>query len=77
VQGTVLIAAAACEMHPTALLKGISLRSVTTGLAQAGARALDAGVDSLPALAVHGEVFTGAGCVEAANRALASLPARS
>ena len=29
---TVLIAAAACEMHPTAVLKGIGLRSVTDGL---------------------------------------------
>jgi 2-hydroxychromene-2-carboxylate isomerase len=77
VQGTVLIAAAACEMHPAALLKGISLRSVTTGLAQAGARARTAGVDALPALAVGGDVFTGPGCVGAANRALAGLPARS
>ena len=27
-EGTVLLAAAACEMHPTAVLKGIGLRSV-------------------------------------------------
>ena len=32
---TVLIAAAACEMHPTAVLKGIGLRSVTDGLCRA------------------------------------------
>jgi 2-hydroxychromene-2-carboxylate isomerase len=76
-EGTVLIAGAACEMHPTALLKGTSLRSVTTGLAQAGARARDAGVDALPAIVVDGDVFTGPGCVEAANRALAGSPARS
>ena len=36
---TVLIAAAACEMHPTAVLKGIGLRSVTDGLERASARA--------------------------------------
>ena len=38
-ESTVLIAAAACEMHPSAVLKGIGLRSVTTGLEQASARA--------------------------------------
>ncbi len=45
-EGTVLIAAAACEMHPTALLKGMSLRSVTAAAwhrGRPGAR--DAGVD--------------------------------
>ena len=31
-ENTVLIAAAACEMHPTALLKGIGLRSVREAL---------------------------------------------
>ncbi len=56
---TVLIAAAACEIHPTALLKGIGLRSMAAGLDQAGARALRAGVRSLPAIAVDGQVFDG------------------
>ena len=36
-ESTVLIAAAACEMHPSAVLKGIGLRSVTAG-ARAGRR---------------------------------------
>ena len=35
-ESTVLIAAAACEMHPTAVLKGIGLRSVETALREAG-----------------------------------------
>ena len=35
-EGTVLIAAAACEMHPTAVLKGVGLRSVRASLARAG-----------------------------------------
>jgi 2-hydroxychromene-2-carboxylate isomerase len=71
--GTVLIAAAACEMHPTALLKGMSLRSVTSGLAQAAERARAAGVDALPAIAVGGDVATGPGCLEAANTLLHRL----
>lgn len=71
-EGTVLIAAAACEMHPTALLKGMALRSVTSGLAEAGRRARAAEVTVLPAIAAAGAVFTGPGCVQDANRRLAS-----
>ena len=55
----VVIAAAACEMHPTALLKGISLRSVQAKLERAGARASGAGVRALPAIQVGTEVFCG------------------
>jgi len=54
----VVIAAAACEMHPSAVLKGIGLRSVTAGLEQACARARDAGVTSLPAIRVGDRTFT-------------------
>ena len=57
-ESTVLIAAAACEMHPSAVLKGIGLRSVTTGLEQAAARARAAGVTQLPAIGVGGRTFT-------------------
>ena len=49
-EGTVLIAAAACEMHPTAVLKGASLRSVGASLERAGERARQAGVSELPAI---------------------------
>ena len=56
-ESTVLIAAAACEMHPSAVLKGIGLRSVTTGLEQACVRARAAGVTSLPAIAVGEQIF--------------------
>jgi 2-hydroxychromene-2-carboxylate isomerase len=56
---TVLIAAAACELHPTALLKGMELRSVTQALEQASARARAAGVRSLPAVQVRERVFAG------------------
>ena len=56
-ESTVLIAAAACEMHPSAVLKGIGLRSVTSGLDQACARARAAGVTQLPAIEVGDRLF--------------------
>lgn len=49
-EATVLIAGAACEMHPTALLKGISLRATEQALAAAVERARRAGVTELPAV---------------------------
>ncbi len=70
-EGTVLIAAAACEMHPTAVLKGVTLRATTGALAAANARAQATGVTTLPALAVGSELFTGADCLERAKTALA------
>jgi 2-hydroxychromene-2-carboxylate isomerase len=66
----VLIAAAACEMHPTAVLKGIGLRSVADALDQAARRAEAAGVRSLPAIQVGSRVFEGGQCVQDAARAL-------
>jgi 2-hydroxychromene-2-carboxylate isomerase len=65
---TVLIAAAACELHPAAVLKGVELRSVTQALEQATERARAAGVGPLPALQVGESVFAGdAGLEEAAG----------
>src|SRR5947209_10976470 len=71
-QDTVLIAAAACEMHPTAVLKGIGLRSVHEALAQAGDRAAAAGVKGLPAIQVGERVFEGIDAAQAAASALGS-----
>jgi 2-hydroxychromene-2-carboxylate isomerase len=71
---TILLAAAACEMHPTAVLKGISLRSVTTGLRDAGQRARHAGVQSLPAIQVDGVLYEGEDAVEATAAALIPTP---
>jgi 2-hydroxychromene-2-carboxylate isomerase len=48
VTDNVLIAAAACEIHPRALLKGIELRSVREGLDEATAAAAARGVRELP-----------------------------
>ncbi len=69
-QDTLLIAAAACEMHPTAVLKGIALSSVTDGLEQARQRARDAGVSTVPAIQIDGLLFEGDGMLEACTRAL-------
>jgi 2-hydroxychromene-2-carboxylate isomerase len=55
-ESTVLLAAAACEIHPTAALKGASLRSTAAALTAAGERARRAGVTSLPAFALAGGV---------------------
>ena len=58
-QDTVLIAAAACEMHPAAVLKGVRLRSVAESLAASGERARALGVPRLPAIAVSDQLFCG------------------
>jgi 2-hydroxychromene-2-carboxylate isomerase len=71
-EGTVLIAAAACEMHPTAVLKGTGLRSVGASLERAGERARQAGVTALPAIEVAGQVFCGEQALERATEALAA-----
>jgi 2-hydroxychromene-2-carboxylate isomerase len=67
---TIVIAAAACEIHPAALLRGVGLRSVRLALEQATARAEAAGVRSLPAIAVGELVFEGDDGLEGAARSL-------
>jgi 2-hydroxychromene-2-carboxylate isomerase len=67
---TVLIAGAACEMHPAALLKGIGTRSVSEALEEATRRGTRAGVAELPAIEVCGAVFSGEGAIAEAARAL-------
>jgi 2-hydroxychromene-2-carboxylate isomerase len=62
----VLIAAAACEMHPEAVLRGTELRSVHEQLAQATAEAAAAGVTEVPAVRIGRELFDGARAVEEA-----------
>jgi 2-hydroxychromene-2-carboxylate isomerase len=63
VTDNVLIAAAACELHPRALLKGIELRSVREALDQATASAPDA----VPALVEPDRRLVGAGELAAAG----------
>ncbi len=70
---TVLIAGAACEMHPAALLKSAELRSVRAALARASDAARAAGVSALPAIQLPGgELFQGADALDAAAGALAA-----
>jgi 2-hydroxychromene-2-carboxylate isomerase len=47
---TVLLAAAACEMHPVAVVKGAELRGTRERLAAATAEARAAGVREVPAV---------------------------
>lgn len=69
-ENTILIAGAACEMHPSALGKGLGLASTKAALAQAGRRAQDAGVTALPAIQIGHRVFTGAAATAEATAAL-------
>jgi 2-hydroxychromene-2-carboxylate isomerase len=55
----VLIAAAACEMHPTAVRSAIAARATARRLREAGELAIAHGVGDLPALVIDGEVIDG------------------
>ncbi len=66
----VLIAAAACEMHPNAVLKAASLRSISERLDAATALAARRGVRDVPAVWLpSGEVFHGDEALDHAARA--------
>jgi 2-hydroxychromene-2-carboxylate isomerase len=66
----VLIAAAACEMHPAAVLRGAELSSVATRLADATAAAASAGVTDVPAIVLGERVFIGEDAPERAAAAV-------
>jgi 2-hydroxychromene-2-carboxylate isomerase len=69
----VMIAGAACELHPRALLKAVETEAVKGALREATDRAGDLGVKGVPAVVVGEEVFWGddrlEAAVEAAGRA--------
>ena len=68
----VMIAAAACEIHPRALIKGAGTASVARGLREATAQAAERGVRSVPAVwTTAGGVFHGDAELDAAAAALA------
>jgi 2-hydroxychromene-2-carboxylate isomerase len=71
----VLIAAAACEMHPAAVLKAVELRSVRSALAAETERARSLGVRDVPAIIVGDQVFHGDAGLPGAARAAATLTA--
>jgi len=69
-ENTILIAGAACEMHPTALGKGIELASTRTALQTATRRAQDCGATILPAIQVADTVYAGLQAIHDATMAL-------
>jgi 2-hydroxychromene-2-carboxylate isomerase len=72
----VLIAAAACELHPKAVLKGIQLQSTKDRLRAATQEAYDRGVRGVPSVVVGDQVFWGDDRLEDAAAAL-SVQART
>ena len=68
----VLMAAAACEMHPAAVVKGAELGSIARRLDEATAAAAAAGVLDVPAIRVGARVFHGDAEVEDAAAAIAA-----
>src|SRR2546423_3508476 len=67
---SVLIAAAACEMHPAAVLRAAETRTVADALQRATAAAHAVGVRGVPAVRVGDRVFHGDRELEAAAAAL-------
>jgi 2-hydroxychromene-2-carboxylate isomerase len=59
IEDNVLVAAAACELHPKALLKAVETRAVQDGLEEATESAFQLGVPGIPAVMVGDEVFWG------------------
>jgi 2-hydroxychromene-2-carboxylate isomerase len=72
----VLIAAAACEMHPAAVLKGAELRSMKEQLSTTTALAAQAGVTDVPAVRIGERVFVGERAVADAATYLKEMPDR-
>lgn len=68
----VLIAAAACEMHPAAVQAAAKRGSLGRALAQSTARAAARGVREVPAVLVGGQVFHGEPALEEAAAHMAA-----
>ena len=66
----VLVAAAACELHPNAVMKGIETKSVKDKLRAATDEALARGVEGIPTVAVGDRLFWGDDKLEEAVAAL-------
>jgi 2-hydroxychromene-2-carboxylate isomerase len=65
-EDTILIAGAACEMHPAALLKALERRVLARALEGATDTARDRGVTRLPAIALGEHLLTGPDALEQA-----------
>jgi 2-hydroxychromene-2-carboxylate isomerase len=70
VTDNVLVAAAACELHPRAVLKALETRGVKDGLRAATDAAAERGVIGVPTVAVGDELFWGDDRLEDAAAAL-------
>jgi 2-hydroxychromene-2-carboxylate isomerase len=68
----VLIAAAACEIHPRAILKATATRGLRAELERASSSALALGVSDVPAVRVGERVLVGERALEQAGALLAS-----
>jgi 2-hydroxychromene-2-carboxylate isomerase len=68
----VLVAAAACELHPNAVLKGIETQSVRDKLRTATDAAMELGVEGIPTIAVGDRLFWGDDRLEDALEAVKS-----
>ncbi len=79
VQDTVLIAAAACEMHPAAVLRAVAMRSVAEQLEVQTEQAGRLGVRDVPAILVgeSGLVFHGERALGEAAEAIRATPGTS
>jgi 2-hydroxychromene-2-carboxylate isomerase len=79
-EDTILMAGAACEMHPAALLKALERASLDQALQRATDRARERGIGRLPAIGVGDQVFAGADLLaraqDAMRRAAAAATAR-
>jgi 2-hydroxychromene-2-carboxylate isomerase len=65
---SVAIAAAACELHPAAVLKAVEMRSTREALRAATDAAGRAGVRTVPTIGVGGRLYVGEAAVEQAGR---------
>ena len=70
----VLMSAAACELHPNAVLKALETQSVKDRLKQATAEAYDRGVRGVPTVAIGTQLFYGDDRLEDAVAAMAGHP---
>lgn len=73
----VLVAAAACELHPKAVLKGIETRAVKDEVRRATEHAIERGVVGIPTIAVGDELFWGDDRLEDAARAASAAASPS
>jgi 2-hydroxychromene-2-carboxylate isomerase len=73
----ILIAAAACEMHPAAVLQAAKLASVRERLTTATTQAASIGVSGVPAVRLADRLFVGERALEAAVEQLRSAAGRA